>query len=185
MGYWLHTRLSHYSETFNQAIHTMSFVKRAIAKTSVGCIQGTSLCLRNCFLFFLQRTRPIHYCRSKTHVSGSFRLQNRLLFSSNDTSFRNGSGTSTKWPETRVLDVKYVVRNQVDVLEHRNGVKIPKIWVLDRKYWNGHVCYKKTRNSSRGINSCIKYTSKPVFAMYQVQLRNGLEPPKTWVLAIK
>ena len=126
-GYCLHTRLSHYSETFNQAIHTMSFVKRAIAKTSVGCIQGTSLCLRNCFLFFLQRTRPIHYCRSKTHVSGSFRLQNRLLFSSNDTSFHNGSGTSTKWPETRVLDVKYVVRNQVDVLEHRNGVKIPKI----------------------------------------------------------
>ena len=51
-GYWLHTRLSHYSETFNQAIHTMSFVKRAIAKTSVGCIQGTSLCLRNRFLFF-------------------------------------------------------------------------------------------------------------------------------------
>ena len=33
--------------------------------------------------------------------------------------------------ETRVLDVKYVVRNQADVLEHRNGVKIPKIWVLD------------------------------------------------------
>ena len=67
----------------------------------------------------------------KTHVSGGFRLQNRLLFSSNDTSFRNGSGTSMKWPETRVLDVKYVVRNQVDVLEHRNGVKITKICVLD------------------------------------------------------
>src|SRR6185312_15778306 len=83
------------------------------------------------FLVFLQRTRPIHYCRSKTHVSGSFRLQNHLLFSSNDTSFRNGSGTSTKWPKIRVLDVKYVVRNQVDVLEHRNGVKIPKICVLD------------------------------------------------------
>ena len=32
-----------------------------------------------------------------------------------------------KSPETRVLDVKYVVRNQTDVLEHRNGVKIPKI----------------------------------------------------------
>jgi len=52
MGYWLHTRLSHYSETFNQAIHTMTFVKRPIAKTRVGCIQGTSLCLRNRFLFF-------------------------------------------------------------------------------------------------------------------------------------
>ena len=39
-----------------------------------------------------------------------------------------------KWCETirnTSLDVKYVVRNQADVLEHRNGVKIPKIWVLD------------------------------------------------------
>ena len=38
-----------------------------------------------------------------------------------------------KSPETRVLDVKYVVRNQTDVSEHQNGVKIPKIWVLDLK----------------------------------------------------
>ena len=36
---------------------------------------------------------------------------------------RNG----VKPPETRVLDVKYVVRNQTDVVEHRNGVKIHKI----------------------------------------------------------
>ena len=42
---------------------------------------------------------------------------------------RNG----VKPPETRVLDVKYVVRNQTDVLEHRNGVQIPKMWVLDLK----------------------------------------------------
>jgi len=35
--------------------------------------------------------------------------------------------------ETQVLDVKYVVRNQTDVVEHRNGVKIPKIWVLELK----------------------------------------------------
>jgi len=40
---------------------------------------------------------------------------------------RNG----VKPPKTRVLDVKYVVRNQTDVLEHRNGVQIPKMWVLD------------------------------------------------------
>ena len=32
-----------------------------------------------------------------------------------------------KRPETRILDVKYVVRNQADVVEHRNGVKIPKM----------------------------------------------------------
>ena len=36
---------------------------------------------------------------------------------------RNG----VKPPETRVLDIKYVVRNQTDVLEHRNGVKLPQI----------------------------------------------------------
>ena len=35
--------------------------------------------------------------------------------------------------KTRVLDINDVVRNQIDVLEHRNGVKIPKILVLDLK----------------------------------------------------
>ena len=35
--------------------------------------------------------------------------------------------------ETRILDVKYVVRNQMDILEHRNDVQIPKMWVLDLK----------------------------------------------------
>ena len=38
-----------------------------------------------------------------------------------------------KPPKIWVLDVKYVVRNQTDVLEHRNGVQIPKMWVLDLK----------------------------------------------------
>ena len=38
-----------------------------------------------------------------------------------------------KPPETRVLDVKFVVWNQMDVLEHWNGVKIHKMWVLDLK----------------------------------------------------
>jgi len=38
-----------------------------------------------------------------------------------------------KPPETWVLDVKYVVRNQTDVVEQWNGVQIPKIWVLDIK----------------------------------------------------
>ena len=42
---------------------------------------------------------------------------------------RNG----VKRPETRVLDVKYVVRNQTDILEHRNDVQKPKMWVLDQK----------------------------------------------------
>ena len=35
--------------------------------------------------------------------------------------------------ETRVLQAKYVVRNQRDVVEHRNGAKTPKMWVLDLK----------------------------------------------------
>ena len=38
-----------------------------------------------------------------------------------------------KPPETRVLDVKYVVGNQTNIVEQRNGVKIPKIWVFDIK----------------------------------------------------
>ena len=38
-----------------------------------------------------------------------------------------------KPPKTRVLDINDVVRNQIDVLEHRNCVKIPKILVLDIK----------------------------------------------------
>ena len=36
------------------------------------CIQGKSLCNRNHFFFFSQRTCPIHYFRSKTHVWGGF-----------------------------------------------------------------------------------------------------------------
>ena len=36
---------------------------------------------------------------------------------------RNG----VKPPETRVLHVKYVERNQTDIVEHRNGVKMQKI----------------------------------------------------------
>ena len=42
---------------------------------------------------------------------------------------RNG----VKRPETRILDEKFVVRNQTDIVEHQNGVKIHKIWVLDLK----------------------------------------------------
>jgi len=41
---------------------------------------------------------------------------------------------------------------------------------------------KKTRNGSRGANSCIKCASIPIFATCQLRLRNGMEPPKTWVL---
>ena len=46
-----------------------------------------------------------------------------LVFTMGQVQQRNG----VKPPETQVLDVKYVVRNQTDVVEHRNGVKIPKI----------------------------------------------------------
>ena len=52
-----------------------------------------------------------------------------LIFTMGQVRQRNGM----KPPETRVLDVKYVVRNQTDVLEHWNGVQIPKMWVLDLK----------------------------------------------------
>ena len=45
-----------------------------------------------------------------------------LIFAMGQVRQRNGM----KPPETRVLDVKYVVRNQTDILEHRNDVKYPK-----------------------------------------------------------
>jgi hypothetical protein len=43
-----------------------------IPKTGVGCIQSMSFHHRNRFFSFLQRTSPIHYFRSKTHVWGGF-----------------------------------------------------------------------------------------------------------------
>jgi hypothetical protein len=46
-----------------------------------------------------------------------------LIFTMGQVRQRNG----VKPTETRVLDIKYVVQNQTDVVEHRNGVKIPKI----------------------------------------------------------
>ena len=52
-----------------------------------------------------------------------------LIFIMGQVRQRNG----VKPPETRVLDIKYVVRNQPDILEHRNCVQIPKMWVLDLK----------------------------------------------------
>ena len=49
-------------------------------------------------------------------------MQPILIFTMAQVRQRNGM----KLPETRVLDVKYVVRNQTDILEHRNDVKYPK-----------------------------------------------------------
>ena len=52
-----------------------------------------------------------------------------LIFTMGQVRQRNG----VKPPKTRILYVKYVVRNQKDIVEHRNCVKILKIWVLDLK----------------------------------------------------
>jgi hypothetical protein len=52
-----------------------------------------------------------------------------LIFTMGQVPQRNG----VKPPDTRVLDVKYMARNQTDVVEHRNGMKIPKILVLNLK----------------------------------------------------
>ena len=45
-----------------------------------------------------------------------------LIFTMGQVRQRNG----VKPPETRVLEVKYVVRNRRDVVEHQNGVKNTK-----------------------------------------------------------
>ena len=90
-----------------------------------------------------------------------------LIFTMGQVRQRN----SVKPPETRFLDVKYVVRNQTDVLEHNNGVKIPKIWVLD-------------------LNECIEifqvvslesYYSETFNQMHPyTSLRNGSGASKKW-----
>ena len=59
--------------------------------------------------------------------------------------------------ETRVLDVKYVMRNQADILEHRNGVKIPKIWVLD-------------------LNECIEIFQVVSLESYYSEMFNQMHP---------
>ena len=86
---------------------------------------------------------------------------------------RNG----VKPPETPVLDVKYVVRNQTDIVEHRNGVKIQKIRVLDLKECIKIfqvVClesyYSETFNQMHADTS---------FATGQVHRGNGMKPSKT------
>ena len=57
-------------------------------------------------------------------------------FNAPDTDFHNGSGAATKWRETTwntSFRRKVCDANQTDVLEHWNGVQIPKMWVLDLK----------------------------------------------------
>jgi hypothetical protein len=49
-------------------------VRHPFPKRVSGCIQSTSFCHRNQFFFFSQRTCPILYFRSKTHVWGCFAL---------------------------------------------------------------------------------------------------------------
>jgi hypothetical protein len=78
-----------------------------------------------------------------------------------DINFCNGSGGATKWHKT-IQNMSFRTK------------------VVD---W---ACLlQKTRNRSRGIKSCIKCTSVPVFATCQVWLQNGMEPPTTRVLDIK
>ena len=53
----------------------------------------------------------------------AFKCTPMLIFAMGQVRQQNG----VKPPETRVLDIKYVVQNQTDVLEHRNCVKIRKM----------------------------------------------------------
>ena len=88
-----------------------------------------------------------------------------------------------KQPETRILDRKYVVRNQTDVVEHRNGVNIRKIWVLDLKECikifqvvRLESYYSETFNQMHADTSLCNKSGA---------LTNGAEPSKTWVLDLK
>ena len=88
-----------------------------------------------------------------------------------------------KPPETRVLDVKYVVQNQTDVLEQQNGVQIPKMWVLDLKECIEIfqvVClesyYSETFNHIHADTS---------FCNGSGASKNGAKHLETWVLDLK
>src|SRR6185312_11351975 len=78
-----------------------------------------------------------------------------------DANFRNGSGAVTKWRET--------FQNLSFRLKEMEWARL----------------LQKTRNGSRGINSCIICASITVFATCQVRLRNGMKPPETRVLDVK
>ena len=64
-------------------------------------------------------------------------------------------------------------------IEHVRRTKQEMVSEAQTRALNAPRYYKKTRNGSRGINSCIKCASNPVFATCQVRLRNDMEPPKT------
>ena len=86
-------------------------------------------------------------------------------------------------PETQVLDIKYVVRNQTDIVEHQNGVKLPQIWVLDLKEYIEifqAVCLESY--CSETFNQMHADTS---FRNGLGASRNGVKPSKTWVLNLK
>jgi hypothetical protein len=57
---------------FGVVSHNFVVARHPFRKRVSGCIQSTSFCQRNHFLCFSQRTCPIHYFRSKTHVWGGF-----------------------------------------------------------------------------------------------------------------
>ena len=83
-----------------------------------------------------------------------------------------------KPPKTRVLDINDVVRNQIDVLEHRNGVKLPKNFILDLKKCieiSHVVCLE-----SYYYETSIKCTPIIVSAMGRVRRRNGMKPPMSF-----
>ena len=86
-------------------------------------------------------------------------------------------------PETRVLDIKYVLQNQTDILAHRNDVQIPKMWVLDLK-----ECIEIFQ-----VVCLESYYSETFNQMHvDTSFRNGLgastkwrETFETWVLDLK
>jgi hypothetical protein len=53
---------------FGVVSHNFVAARHQFRKWVSGCIQSTSFCHRNHYVVFLQRTCPIHYFSSKTHV---------------------------------------------------------------------------------------------------------------------
>ena len=133
-----------------------------IVKISIGCIKCTSLCLQNHFLFcHNEHANPLF--QSKTHVLGG-----SMPFRSRNWHIAKTSIEAHLMHKFVPLEPFLVFLQQTCPIHYFRFCR------------NEHA--KKTRNGSRGINSCIKCPSIQVFATCQVRLRNGMEPPKTWVL---
>jgi hypothetical protein len=62
-------------------------------------------------------------------------------------------------------------------VRQQNGAIPPQTYVLDLKYWMGHIRCEKRRNGSGGKNSCHVCTPYPFSEWVTCGNGNGMKPP--------